>query len=248
MSAAALAFDPDSTYGALLVGAILSAILFGVSTVQIYIYHSRFLDDNRVIKALVSIVWLCEVLHLTFVSHTLYTWIVTDWGHPELLLAKAPFSLGAAIIITTTVSCLVQGFFSWRIQRSKVQQSSAFVDQIIKWTVETGVTTSLFTTVILICFHQMPHNLIWLGLWVMEARLFANSLFASLNSRTALREMRNNFESHSGGRSSSGNEMQRRRGPFAAAPPITGISVEMHSHIDMGDPDRDVEMAKASAW
>ncbi|KAJ7051694.1 hypothetical protein C8F01DRAFT_1262486 [Mycena amicta] len=41
----------------------------------------------------------------------------------------------------------------------------------------------------LVCSHVMPGNLVWLAMFTVEARLFANSLLASLNSRSVLRGM-----------------------------------------------------------
>ncbi|KAJ7052231.1 hypothetical protein C8F01DRAFT_1337638 [Mycena amicta] len=245
------AFDPNPTLGAILIGTLLSTILFGVTTAQAYLYSTRFPEDSPRIKATVALVWICEAAHVGCVSHTLYTWLVTDYAHPERLLGRAPGSMPAFVLLTVIIAVCVQVFFSYRIyvlsrsriipyftfalsfvrmglglaifsltlqtsslaelsakyqwllltmwslsaveditittslvyllwvQRKKVhKQTTAFLDKLIMWTIETGVVTSMFTVVMLICFHVMPHNLIWLGLFTIEARLFANSLFA----------------------------------------------------------------------
>ncbi|KAF7296338.1 hypothetical protein HMN09_01103900 [Mycena chlorophos] len=263
-------FDPDANYGAILVGALVSAVLFGVSTVQAYIYWQRFPDDRPAVKALVAAVWTLEAAHMGMMSHTLYTWLVIDYGNPAALLGRAPDSLVGFILMTVFVSVLVQTFFSYRIyilsrsltwamvlyasnllrcglglaifsltllsptqlafsqrfpwllitlwslsaagdlavmlslvwllwrQRRMTdnRQSEFLLDKIIKWTIETGVATSMFTTVMLICYHTMPNTLVWMGLFVGEARMFANSLFASLNSRTALRAVPRAYEAN----------------------------------------------------
>ncbi|KAF8205602.1 hypothetical protein K438DRAFT_1756968 [Mycena galopus ATCC 62051] len=71
-------------------------------------------------------------------------------------------------------------------------RTTAVVDQLIKWTLETGMLTSLFN--IANAFQVMPENclvciVIWIALFIVMARLFANSFLASLNSRTTLRAM-----------------------------------------------------------
>ncbi|KAF7304127.1 hypothetical protein MIND_00644300 [Mycena indigotica] len=315
------AFNPDSTYGALLVGVILSAVLFGISCTQAYMYHARFPTDPRRLKVLVGVVWACEAAHLGLVSHTLYTWLVTDYGHPERLLGRPPVSLTGFIVLTVFVSVIVQGFFSYRIhvlsksrvmayltylitavrlglgltifalalqadtlaafsvqfdwllltmwsltaagdivitlslvyllwvQRGKVhKETGAFLDRIIKWTIETGVATSTFTTVMLICFHTMPHNFVWMGLFVMEARMFANSLFASLNSRTVLRDLRQNA---SGSRSHSDHAMSNMTPPYPPPPfNAQGITIAVRTDFEVEqdrDSDRGME-TKGTAW
>ncbi|KAJ7213569.1 hypothetical protein GGX14DRAFT_696843 [Mycena pura] len=256
------AFDADSTLGAFQIGALVSSILFGVTTTQAYIYYNRFPEDSPLIKATVAFTWSCEAGHLICVAHTLYTFTITDYGHPERLLERPPRSLIFFIFLTITIAVCVQVFFSYRIyilskrliipcltwvlsfvrslcgittlvaglkadnlasflaqwewlaittwalsaaedvtittslvyllynQRNRGHKRTvALVDKIILWTMETGLMTTTFSIVTLICFHAMQSNFIWVGLFVVEARVFANSLFASLNSRSVLRDI-----------------------------------------------------------
>ncbi|KAJ7440145.1 hypothetical protein FB451DRAFT_140692 [Mycena latifolia] len=70
------------------------------------------------------------------------------------------------------------------------QKTAALVDKLIAWTIETGVITSAGAILSLAFFVRMKDNYIWLSFYVITARLFSNSLLASLNSRTVLRAMR----------------------------------------------------------
>ncbi|KAJ7195184.1 hypothetical protein GGX14DRAFT_575722 [Mycena pura] len=284
-------FDPNPTLGALLVGVLASCILFGVSTTQVYIYSTRFPEDKWFTKALVRSTSfthpreftsktrrLLEVGHLICVAHTLYLWVIIDYGHPERLLGPLPVSTSLYVLITTIIDNIVDSFFGYRIyvlseRRSLpyfiwflsfarlclgivafgvgfnvsslqdwinkfnrlaiagwsisagdqmlimvslvyllwsqrdigTRKTTALVDKIVLWTVETGVMTSTFSLGTLICYHLMPDNLIWTGLLMVEARVFSNALLArskvhfiighkltfnpSLNSRTMLRDI-----------------------------------------------------------
>ncbi|KAJ7194961.1 hypothetical protein GGX14DRAFT_575960 [Mycena pura] len=98
---------------------------------------------------------------------------------------------------------------------------TALVDKIILWTMDGAahkasphfrlwtnivlflLPRSTFTLVTIICFHTMQSNFVWVALIVVEARreplsphLFANSLLASLNSRSVLREMNAEVDVH----------------------------------------------------
>ncbi|KAF7300453.1 Delta-9 fatty acid desaturase protein [Mycena chlorophos] len=76
------------------------------------------------------------------------------------------------------------------LNRSRgVQKTTALVDKLITWTIETGLVTSLFSVLNLIFYVRQRSSFIWLGIQFVKARLFANSLLASLNSRTTLRDL-----------------------------------------------------------
>ncbi|KAF7289721.1 hypothetical protein MIND_01345500 [Mycena indigotica] len=256
-------FDATDTIGALVIGVIVSIMLYGISTTQTYLYFVRFPEDSNFLRLLVIFVWLCETVHAGIIGHVLYFYSVTNYGNPKSLLEKVPGTLPVSIVITGVITALVQGFFAYRIWAfstnrifklisvvicltdvaylgasfaatilsfsvKNIQQflrqygwllfgpwivtlindvaitgslvvlllrnrtkglalTTALVDKLIKWAVETGLITSLFGVVTIIYYQKHTATFIWVGLQIIKARLFANSLLASLNSRTTLR-------------------------------------------------------------
>ncbi|KAG9309075.1 hypothetical protein JVU11DRAFT_10957 [Chiua virens] len=61
------------------------------------------------------------------------------------------------------------------------------INSLILYTLETGSVTCLVTIASLICWLVMRHNLIFLGMHFAIAKLYANSLLATLNMRKRLR-------------------------------------------------------------
>lgn len=61
------------------------------------------------------------------------------------------------------------------------------INSLIVYTLETGSVTCLVTVASLICWLLMRHNLIFLGMHFAIAKLYANSLLATLNMRKRLR-------------------------------------------------------------
>ncbi|KAF7355528.1 hypothetical protein MSAN_01469800 [Mycena sanguinolenta] len=108
-------FNPNVTLGALEIGVLVSYVLFGITTVQTYIYSTRFPDDPWKLKAFVAFVWLCEFAHAICIGHTVYTYTITDYGHPERLLLPVPKSLEVAVFFSGIIAASVQCFFSRRI-------------------------------------------------------------------------------------------------------------------------------------
>ncbi|KAF8148391.1 hypothetical protein B0H34DRAFT_802933 [Crassisporium funariophilum] len=254
------AFDAHGTLGALSVGVLISCFLFGIVTVQAYIYYTRFPEDQFKWKFLVTFVWFFELAHCISICHSLYYLTINQYGNPKALI-KPPHTLFLAIVFSGVIGPVVQAFFAERVrvvsgkliipiicwtlsavrlgmsaaaageafqmtslssfqkefkwllttvlavgcavdvlvagalcyylnqQKSNSHERTAImIDKIIAWTVQTGLMTSLTGLVMLIFFVAMPGNFIWLCFFMFLARMFSNSLLASLNARTILRQ------------------------------------------------------------
>ncbi|KAJ6465184.1 hypothetical protein C8R47DRAFT_50250 [Mycena vitilis] len=299
----------DNTLGALLIGVLVSYVLFGVTTTQSYLYSGRFPNDSRRMKFFVTFVWFCELAHVICIGHTIYILLITDFGHPERL-STVPLSLGASSLFNGIIAMCVQGFFSLRIYRlsSRVYlplltwtlsllflgattvvfvhglerqpfaefesqwgwllntlwsvaavndliiavalvfwlwrgrdesaHVSAVVDKLITWTIETGVVTSAAAVINLVCFVTMKNNYIWIAWYFVTARLYSNSLLASLNSRAGLRTMTNGslpYPRHPSqdtatGTSGDGNFLAMRMPPHAQYPIPLTMSAPRYPH------------------
>ncbi|KAF7293796.1 MYND-type domain-containing protein [Mycena chlorophos] len=320
------AFNPNPTIGALLVGTLCSYVLLGISTVQAYLYYSRFPDDPRGLKFLVAFVWIIEMAHSGVIGNALYTFAVTDYGNPLSLLAKPPISLGLSIGLSALINAIVQAFFAYRIwimapnriirlipialwlsllvyfiaaladtvlaiKAPNIQQFTAqygwlllgpwvmnlimdntitvslvllllnsrartgflgtttLIDQLIKWTIETGMLTSIFSILNLVLYQTEKNTFIWIAIQFVKARMFANSLFASLNSRVALRALSATTGHSISGRGFAGTETQQGqtvsvgpgshgRGP-ASPINIAMTKVSFRDHEGSDEIDRD---------
>ncbi|KAJ7837799.1 hypothetical protein B0H14DRAFT_2513476 [Mycena olivaceomarginata] len=217
------------------VGVYVSHVLFGVTTTQTYIYYTRFPEDSQKIKVLVLYPFIkrvCEFAHAICIGHAIYTYTISNYGHPERLAGAFPKPLLAAGLLTAVIATLgIKGFFTIRIyalskrlyitliisamifarllgssavvaigmrvtllksferqwgwivivlwsissaadltitailvaflrnQRLRVhKRTTALVDKIITWTIETGLITSISSTLILACFVTMKEN------------------------------------------------------------------------------------------
>ncbi|KAJ7880787.1 hypothetical protein B0H14DRAFT_3858007, partial [Mycena olivaceomarginata] len=100
--------DAGTAGGALQIGTLISYALFGVTTTQLYIYYSRFPDDSRVLKVLTAFVW---VAHRVCIGHTLYTFTISDYVHPERLPGVPSKSLAMSALFDGLIgacgTCLI---------------------------------------------------------------------------------------------------------------------------------------------
>ncbi|TEB33965.1 hypothetical protein FA13DRAFT_1789750 [Coprinellus micaceus] len=102
------------TFGAGLVGALVNAIMYGLTTLQTYLYYMYYPKDGRTNKLLVAIVWVIDTVHTVLVSMCIYFYLVSNYDNPEGLKA-GHWTLFTSILCNVLISCLVQSFFLVRI-------------------------------------------------------------------------------------------------------------------------------------
>jgi len=81
--------------------------------------------------------------------------------------------------------------------RTGVRSTEHLIDTLMIYAVERCLLTSLFAIVEIICFSALPGTLIYLAIDFFMGKLYANSLLATLNSRTSLRGRGNDDDVHS---------------------------------------------------
>ncbi|KAF9036370.1 hypothetical protein BJ165DRAFT_1508163 [Panaeolus papilionaceus] len=109
---------------------------------------------------------------------------LTQFSHDTKGVLTATLVVSAALDISISAGLC----YYLRAKRNTSHMKTAkTIDQIITWTIQTGLANSITGLVELICFVLMPNNFIWLAIFMFLARMYSNSLLASLNARTILR-------------------------------------------------------------
>jgi len=106
--------DIRETFGALMVGGIIAAVLSGVVIAQAFSYFKYYVNDQRGIKALVGVVWFLDVCHTIFLSVALWEYLIAHFGDVPWI-DYIPWSIAITILITATLTFLVHLFFVYRI-------------------------------------------------------------------------------------------------------------------------------------
>ncbi|KAJ7050283.1 hypothetical protein C8F01DRAFT_1179237 [Mycena amicta] len=175
------------------VSAVITALVQGFFTFRIWSLgqgHSR--STISLFKIIPILLWISEFVYLlastaatilAFGQHDLERFLELDgW------LVFTAWVLNLVNDTTITASLVLLLVFN---RARGMQKTTALVDKLIKWTIETGLITSLFSVLNLVFYVRDRPTFLWLAIQFVKARLFANSLLASLNSRALLREMDN---------------------------------------------------------
>lgn len=101
-------------FGTLLIGGLVSAILYGITTLQTYMYYMHDTEDAVIIKLLVAVVWIFDTLHASFTCHILYYYLITNYGNLASL-EYVVWSFPASSLMNAVVVLAVQCFFARQI-------------------------------------------------------------------------------------------------------------------------------------
>ncbi|KAJ7145747.1 hypothetical protein C8R44DRAFT_755795 [Mycena epipterygia] len=100
--------------GPILAGTQFNWALFGILSVQIYIFYSSFPKETIGMKALVYGIYIIEIVQTALSSHFAFAVLVNGWGDPNAI-QKLPWSISSIPITAAIVSPIVQLFLAWRI-------------------------------------------------------------------------------------------------------------------------------------
>ncbi|TFK37299.1 hypothetical protein BDQ12DRAFT_216821 [Crucibulum laeve] len=106
----------DNTYGAGFIGAIVTAMLYGITTLQTWFYFVHYPKDSSENKLLVSMIWVLDTAHMALVSLCMYHYLVTNYANPPAL-GIGHWSLFMSVALNVVIAFVVQIFFTFRIFR-----------------------------------------------------------------------------------------------------------------------------------
>ncbi|KAI0776575.1 hypothetical protein BD413DRAFT_610196 [Trametes elegans] len=102
------------TVGALLIGCLITAVGFGITTMQTYMYSTRFPKDPNYLRIIVGALFILDTAHVGLSWHAIYHYLITNFGNHNVL-ADSVWSFNVTIILTTVITVIVHCFFARRI-------------------------------------------------------------------------------------------------------------------------------------
>ncbi|PIL27189.1 hypothetical protein GSI_10332 [Ganoderma sinense ZZ0214-1] len=105
-----------STYGPLLVGAMLSCVLYGMAVIQLFVYFSHYERDSIWMKLYVVLIWAIETASTACVLVALWPVLILKWGSlHELSLSQRPILGQHRVWMAGLGTFLVHMFYIYRI-------------------------------------------------------------------------------------------------------------------------------------
>lgn len=100
--------------GAMFIGVVVSGVLHGLCLMQAFIYFTSYQKDPWYIRWMVIVTCTFDAIHLSFITHSLYHYLVTGY-HDELELQKIVWTIIMEALLTGVNGGLVQTFYTYRV-------------------------------------------------------------------------------------------------------------------------------------
>ncbi|GAW08023.1 hypothetical protein LENED_010057 [Lentinula edodes] len=105
--------DIRATFGALLLGGLVAAILSGMIIAQGLNYLKSNIDPSN-IRSMVGIIVILDILHTVTIFMGLWKWFIKLHEASAAIFA-VPLSISISVILTALTTIIAHGFFAWRI-------------------------------------------------------------------------------------------------------------------------------------
>ncbi|EKM53076.1 uncharacterized protein PHACADRAFT_210798 [Phanerochaete carnosa HHB-10118-sp] len=169
----------DSTLGALVIAEILVAVLYGIASVQVYVYLSHSPRDSSFMKGTIFFLWILDSLHLTFTTHGVYHYAVTSFMNP-LALTQCPWSFAADMFAGDPIEVIVTLIFAHKIYKlSGSIWPLIFIvpPQLLSWvaSIAVAVLELKFPS-----YHELEQRFAWIWYTVFSLQAFSDCAIAAI--------------------------------------------------------------------
>jgi len=104
----------QSTFGSAFVGLVVSAVLYGVTILQTYLYYRNYPEDNKILKWMVAILWVLDTTHLVLCTISVYSVLVLNFNNPDILLTPT-WSMNVQTDFNGLIGLIVEVFYARRV-------------------------------------------------------------------------------------------------------------------------------------
>ncbi|KAI0739967.1 hypothetical protein C8Q80DRAFT_1201524 [Daedaleopsis nitida] len=106
----------DDTLGAAFLGHFLSALLYGITTFQVFLYFRDKYRDPLVFRLSVFFLWLLDSAHVALITGAVYWYCITNFAN--LAAIQQPiWPIPTMIIVSNISNSIVRGIFGYRLYR-----------------------------------------------------------------------------------------------------------------------------------
>ncbi|TFK52273.1 hypothetical protein OE88DRAFT_1380602 [Heliocybe sulcata] len=104
----------DTTFGAIFIALVVSAVFYGVTVTQTYLYYRKYPNDALITKTTVLALWLLDTSHLILCTVAIYWYLVTNFGQ-DGPLDNCTWSMNIQADFNGLIAIIVQFYFARRV-------------------------------------------------------------------------------------------------------------------------------------
>ncbi|KAJ3926495.1 MAG: hypothetical protein NXY57DRAFT_719669 [Lentinula lateritia] len=104
----------DNTLGAVFIGIVGATFVFGITTLQVYMYYHHYQRDSYLHKLAVAVLWILDTFHLVLIVHATYHYAVKGFGDASNM-AFIVWSVKLQVTINVIIILFVQSLYAYRV-------------------------------------------------------------------------------------------------------------------------------------
>ncbi|KAJ7095952.1 hypothetical protein B0H15DRAFT_80112 [Mycena belliarum] len=138
----------QSTFGSAFVGLVVSAVLYGVTVLQTYLYYRNYPEDSKILKWMVGILWILDTTHLVLCTIAVYWVLILNFNNPTIL-GTTTWSLNVQTDFNGLIGLIVECFYVrrvWIVSRNIYLSLLIFILSLIHFTFGIVFTIGSFET------------------------------------------------------------------------------------------------------
>ncbi|KAF8169232.1 hypothetical protein BJ912DRAFT_184445 [Pholiota molesta] len=160
--------------------------------VQCFFVHRIYRLSGRLLVSILSLCLSLTILRLISAMLLSVESILDVFRTPNGVFVQTfQWLIATGLALGAVTDLLIAGFMIYYLRKflspNNLQSTTEILNRLLRGSLQTGLLTSMTSASIIICFHFMS-NMIWYGLYVILAKLYALSLLASLNGRNHTKE------------------------------------------------------------
>ncbi|GBE84573.1 hypothetical protein BKA93DRAFT_827718 [Sparassis latifolia] len=104
----------NETVGALLLGSLFTAVGYGITTMQTYMYMTRFPKDPKIMRYTVWSLLILDTTHITLSWHMVYYYLILNYDNPPAL-ERSVWSFDITVVVTAVITVVAHCFYARRV-------------------------------------------------------------------------------------------------------------------------------------
>ncbi|KAF8892815.1 hypothetical protein CPB84DRAFT_1783611 [Gymnopilus junonius] len=177
------------------VAVFFSAVITTVAQL-FFVERLRLLSKSRWIAMACWVLSLARLSLLMAMFAKMVQMSVKQTNAAQILKAIKPL-FATVLIGGSTLDFFIALYLGYYMKISKPKvyfwSTSVMIDTVAMWSIETGLLTGITELVFLITFFALPDTWIWEAVFCSFARVFSNTLLASLNGRRCFRSSNKSY-------------------------------------------------------
>ncbi|KAI0740021.1 hypothetical protein C8Q76DRAFT_184168 [Earliella scabrosa] len=106
----------DDTLGAAFLGHVVTTFLYGITTLQAFMYYRNQYRDANILKFSVLLLWILDTAHCALITGAMYWYCITSFTN--LPAVQTPiWPIPSMIIVSNVSNAIVRGIFGYRLYR-----------------------------------------------------------------------------------------------------------------------------------